>query len=123
MFELSRDPESYEAQLVREQAATAARLGYRHPRAPKLTEVVCRYCARPYRSERRHSTTCSAACRKALSVALAYECDADVPPIATRRDTWSEERATATGLGTVTASEGHALDLRVRRLAGRADND
>jgi len=41
--------------------------------------------------------------------------------LAGRRDTYSPERAAATGYGILTASQGYIGDLRVRRLAGIDD--
>lgn len=79
-------------------------------------KVRCRYCRGRFRG-RTDAATCSAACRKAMSVALAYEEDADVPVASIRRCTHSPERALATGFGMVTASEGYRNDLRVRRYA------
>ena len=77
-------------------------------------KVRCRYCAGRFRG-RADAVTCSAACRKAMSVALAYAEDADVPVASIRRCTFSPERAAATGFGMVTATDGYRADLRVRR--------
>ena len=77
----------------------------------------CDYCRGLYRVGRSHSRTCSGACRQAVSVALAYDDDVDVPGPLLRHVVFSKERARATSYGTMTASAACRADLRIRRWA------
>lgn len=98
-----------ESELRKHTKAMAVLLGYR---GPETTLLFCAYCKLSFVSWRSHATTCSGACRQALSVARGYECEADIPSAWQRHDSYSAERAGATGTGTITAAEGYALDLQ-----------
>lgn len=75
----------------------------------------CAYCLGWYRPARAHAVTCSGACRQARSVALRTE-EPLTPPW--RAETWSADRAAATGWGGLTPREQYAADVRVRRAEG-----
>jgi hypothetical protein len=120
MPEPGRSRSTADIRQMQEEAARA--LHYRGPpgrgKAAELVEVTCTYCHEPFKATRADTATCSGACKQAVSVALAYESDAEVPTAAFRRDHYSKPRALATGYGTVTAQEGYEHDLRVRREKG-----
>lgn len=90
-------------------------------RGPKTTERACLYCQGTFRSERA-ATTCSPACRTALSRARAYETPADVPTPAIRAESFSRERKAATGYGLMTSREQYEADLRVMGVKPPRDN-
>lgn len=75
----------------------------------------CVYCL-GFFDGRADAETCSAACRKAVSDAPKHD-EVQMRP-STRRDSWSQERARATGFGTVTAAEATRHDNRIRWALG-----
>lgn len=77
----------------------------------------CVYCLGTFRSARAHAETCCNACRTATCRALGLACDADIAPVSMREDSYSDARAEATGIGTMTASQCLAADRRVRAQA------
>lgn len=75
---------------------------------------MCVYCLGRFAARRRHALTCSAACRKAVSVALQAE-EIDRPAL--RREAFSAARKRATGYGLMTRRQAYEADRRVRLLA------
>lgn len=104
------EAERWTASLRAASADVAAQLG--HGRE-KRHEKACGYCGGVFWAIRPHAVTCCGACRQALSNARTYATLEDIPPPATRRDTFSAERQRATGYGLITASESYAADVRV----------
>jgi hypothetical protein len=102
--------ERWTASLRESSALVAAQVGHGKERRH---EKVCGYCGGTFWAIRPHAQTCCGACRQALSTARAYATLEDVPPAATRRDTFSAERQRATGFGLVTASDSLAADVRI----------
>lgn len=82
--------------------------------------TVCPYCLGRYWPARSDAVYCSGACRKAAFMALALPDYGHVDPPSIRRDSWSGDRAEATGFGSITRREAYLADLRVRVLAGEA---
>lgn len=91
-------------------------------RADALVERVCAYCQGTFKG-RKHAKTCSGACRQAFSRAVHYESDSDVLMSFERDDTFSRERAIATGCGLMTAKECYEADIRVWRDHGGGKAD
>lgn len=77
----------------------------------------CAYCCGIFATAKRNALTCSAACRKAVSRALAAE---EVDHVASdlRLEPTSDERARRTGWSTLTRRESYEADIRVRFAAG-----
>jgi len=84
----------------------------RRIRSP-LERRVCSYCLGRHGSKRPRRW-CSDACRKCASAARRPEVAGLVTPICLRRTTTNAERRSATGFGTLTATEAYMADLRVR---------
>lgn len=124
VIEHAADPDDYRRLLRVWQEQVAASLGY-VPMGSGNTQVRnrrtrrCAYCGQAFQAPRSHARTCSGACRQARSQALRLDCDADVMPASCRRETYSDERARATGYGLLTEAQCYAADLRVRRAHRR----
>lgn len=76
----------------------------------------CPYCLGLFALSRSDAVCCSAACRVGRHAAPGLD-DVDLRPW-NRRDTYSHERAKATGWGGMSALETYEADLRVRYAAG-----
>ena len=76
--------------------------------------IPCAYCLGLFTAKRAHATTCSGACREAMSRALKAT-ELDRPCL--RRETWSAARKQATGYGLMTRRAAYEADRRVRLLA------
>lgn len=76
---------------------------------------TCRYCLGHFRPKKTWGVYCSNACRKAAWVAVHAE---ELDPISLRRETWSSDRAAATGYGSMTRRASFNRDLYLRQKAG-----
>lgn len=76
---------------------------------------VCRYCLGKFRPKKSWGIYCCNACRKAAWHAVHAE---ELDPVSLRKETWSGDRAAATGFGSMTRRQTFKRDLFIRRKAG-----